>query len=234
MVIVDSILSTMQAIAARPSLATDVAALIRQEILAGKMRAGERLVESRLAADLGISRAPVREALKLLRAEGLVAEEPRRGAVVVSLTDADVREIYDVRAALEAHAARVLARARRSEDAAALRLLVERIEQAASEGDVHDLYDADLAFHTTVLELTGNSRLLEVFNRSVTALRALISLDEHAYRSLADVAHEHWPLLEVIECGDEEAAARYAEQHVEDGGKHVVDRLRAERAEAEN
>src|SRR5450756_2935468 len=86
----------MQAIAARPSLATDVAALIRQEILAGKMRAGERLVESRLAADLGISRAPVREALKLLRAEGLVGQEPNRGAFVISLTDADVRELYDL------------------------------------------------------------------------------------------------------------------------------------------
>jgi GntR family transcriptional regulator, gluconate operon transcriptional repressor len=222
----------MQPIATRPSLATEAASLIRQEILTGRMRSGDRLVESRLAADLGISRAPVREALKLLHAEGLVGEEPNRGAFVASLTDADVREIYDVRAALEARAARLLARAGHAEDAAALRLLVESIERAASQGDVHALYDADLAFHTTLLELTGNGRLLEVFNRSVPALRALISLDEHAYRSLVEVAQEHWPLVQAIERGDEEVAARYAEQHVEDGGKHVVDRLRSERAEA--
>jgi len=109
----DSMLSTMQAIAAHPSLATEAAALIRQEILAGRMKSGERLVETRLAAEMGISRAPVREALKLLRA------------------DADVRELYDVRAALEARAARVLARAHRGEDVAALGGLVEHPDSIA-------------------------------------------------------------------------------------------------------
>jgi len=107
---VDSMLPTMQAIVAHPSLSTEAAALIRQEILAGRMKSGERLVETRLAADMGIRRAPVREALKLLR------------------TDADVRELYDVRAALEARAARVLARAHRGEDVAALGGLVEHLD----------------------------------------------------------------------------------------------------------
>ena len=230
---VDSMLPIMQAIAAHPSLATEAAALIRQEILAGRMKSGDRLVETRLAAEMGISRAPVREALKLLRAEGLVGQEPNRGAFVISLTDADVRELYDVRAALEARAARVLARAHRGEDVAALGGLVEHLEQAASEGDVHALYAVDLAFHTALVELTGNGRLLELFNRSVPALRGIISLDERAYGSLADVARAHWALVKAIEEGNENVASRYAEQHVDDASTHVIDQLRVERTEAE-
>ena len=223
----------MKAIAARPSLSTEVASVIRREILAGRLKAGEHLVESSFAATLGVSRAPVREALKLLRAEGLVGEEPNRGARVISLTEVDVREIYDLRAGLEARAARLLARAHRAEDAAALRHLVEDIVQAAAEDDARATYAADLVFHTTLLELTGNRRLLESFSRSVPVLRALIPLDESSYPSLSDVAQEHWRLVQAIEAGDEEAAARYAEEHVDNGGSHVVNRWLAERAEVE-
>jgi len=82
----------MKPIDSQPPLYLRAADIIRGEILSGRMRSGDRLVETRLAADLGISRAPVREALKLLRAEGLVGEEPNRGAFVTSLSDADIIE----------------------------------------------------------------------------------------------------------------------------------------------
>lgn len=221
----------MKAISARPSLASEAAAAIRHEILSGRLKAGEHLVEANLAAKLGVSRAPVREALKLLRAEGLVGEEPNRGACVISLTDADVHEIYDLRAGLEARAARLLARAHRPEDAEALNRLVKEIELAASVGDAPATYAADLVFHTALLERTGNVRLLESFNRSVPVLRALIPLDESSYPSLNDVAEEHWRIVQAIEEGVEDAAARYAEQHVDDASGHVIDRLISERVE---
>jgi DNA-binding FadR family transcriptional regulator len=86
--------------------------------------------------------------------------------------------------------------------------------------------------HTNLLELTGNRRLLESFNRSVPVLRALIPLDESSYPSLSDVAQEHWRLVQAIQEGDEDAAARYAEEHVDDGSSHVVNRWLGERAEA--
>ncbi len=223
----------MKAIAARPSLATEVAAAIRQEILAGRLKAGERLVESGLATTLGVSRAPVREALKLLSGEGLVSEEPNRGACVISLTEADVREIYDLRAALEVRAARLLARARRPDDAAALRRRVEDMETAASADDAVATSAADLAFHTTLLERTRNGRLLESFNRSVPVLRALLPLDESCYPSLTEAAAEHWRLVTAIEAGDESAAARCAQEHVENGVTHVVDRWLALQVQTE-
>src|SRR3989442_8712193 len=92
--------------APRP-LAEDAADLIREQILAGGFRQGEHLVEAKIARQLNVSRGPVREAFKLLRAEGLLDEEPRRGTFVVSLSGDDVREIYDLRAAIEATAARL-------------------------------------------------------------------------------------------------------------------------------
>jgi GntR family transcriptional regulator, gluconate operon transcriptional repressor len=212
-------------------LSTEVASVLRQEILTGELKAGERLVESSIASTLGVSRGPVREAFKLLRAEGLIGEEPNRGAFVISLTEVDVREIYDLRAALEGRAARLLARRHDGSDAAILKALVDTIVKAALSGNAGTTYAADLVFHTRLMELTGNRRLLESFNRTVPVLRALIPLDEFSYQSLPDIAEEHLPLVRAIEAGAEDEAARLAEQHVESGGAHVC-RAISQRAES--
>src|SRR6202043_1796297 len=97
---------------ARRSLAEDAVELLRHEILSGRFRQGEHLVETKIAQQLRVSRGPVREAFKLLRAEGLVKEEPRRGMFVVSLSARDAREIYELRAAIEGRAAQLLAASR--------------------------------------------------------------------------------------------------------------------------
>jgi len=95
----------MRPLRSRRPLAEEAADQIRDEILAGRLGQGERLVETRIAEALNISRGPVREAFKLLRAEGLVREERNRGTYVVSLSSADIHEIYDLRAAIESRAA---------------------------------------------------------------------------------------------------------------------------------
>ena len=126
----------------------------------------------------------MREAFKLLRAEGLLNEEPRRGTFVVSLTADDVREIYGLRAALEGRAARLLARGEDPRRSRALRALADEIDAAVASGDAVAVSRADLAFHEGLCELCGNSRILEVFDRYVPTLRALLRLDEHVLRSL--------------------------------------------------
>ena len=110
------------------SLVQDAADMIREQILEGGFQQGEHLVEARIAQQLHVSRGPVREAFKLLRAEGLLSEEPRRGTFVVSLTSDDVRAIYGLRAAIEGRAARMLASARNPDGLAQLRSLLEGIE----------------------------------------------------------------------------------------------------------
>jgi DNA-binding GntR family transcriptional regulator len=209
------------------SLAEDAADRIREQILAGGFRPGEHLVEAKIAEQLAISRGPVREAFKLLRAEGLLKEEPRRGTFVVSLTAEDVREIYGLRAALEGRAARMLARRRDPAALQQLRALADEIDAAVRAGSAARVSRADLAFHQALCELCGNSRILEVFDRYVPTLRALLRLDELALRSLDEVSTQHRPLVEAIEAGDEERAASAFGSHSEEAGDLIAQVLAA-------
>src|SRR5664279_4365115 len=121
------------------SLADDAADVLRTQILAGGLPRGAHLVEARIARQFNVSRGPVREAFKLLRAEGLVEEEPRRGTFVVTLSSVDVREIYDLRAALEGRATRSIARTRDPATIAELGSTLEAIAVAAASGDVREV-----------------------------------------------------------------------------------------------
>ncbi len=204
------------------SLAEDAADRIREQILAGGFSQGEHLVEAKIAEQLAISRGPVREAFKLLRAEGLLMEEPRRGTFVVSLAADDVREIYGLRAALEGRAARTLARDRNPKALERLQVLADEIDAAVTAGDPAAVSRADLAFHQGLCELSGNSRILEVFDRYVPTLRALLRLDELVLRSLSEVSLQHRPFVEAIGAGDEDAAARLLSEHSEQAGELIA------------
>jgi len=212
----------MRPLQTRKLLAEDVADRLREEILSGGFEQGERLVEAGIAQQLGVSRGPVREAFKLLRAEGLVKDEPHRGTFVVRLTSADVGEIYDLRAALEARAAKQLAERARGGDLRTMRRLLDRLLQAAETGDVAIVSQADLAFHEGLCRLTGNRRLHEIFMRHVPLLKNLMKLDEYIDCSLDDMAAEHEPLVAALESGDPALAAARFEGHVERAGDLVA------------
>jgi GntR family transcriptional regulator of gluconate operon len=117
------------------SLAENAADRIREQVLSGGYAQGQHLVEARIADELQISRGPVREAFKMLRAEGLVTEEPRRGTFVVSITAQDVRDIYGLRAAIEGAAARLLCRAGDAATIDRLEAAADAIGAAAGTGD---------------------------------------------------------------------------------------------------
>lgn len=218
----------MRPLRARRALAEEAADQIRESILSGRIRQGERMVELRVAEALNISRGPVREAFQLLRGEGLLREEPNRGTYVVRLTSSDVLEIYDLRAAIEPRAAKLLARTRTAADLAALRRSLGDLERAAHRRDVAAVSRTDLALHEMVCRLTGNRRLHDVFVRYVPMVRTLIRLDEFLYSSLDEIADEHRPLLDAIEAGDGDLAASRFEAHVEHAAALVsnyIDRL---------
>jgi GntR family transcriptional regulator of gluconate operon len=222
--------ATLRPIQAPKSLAEDAADLIREQILAGGFSQGEHLVEARIAEQLNVSRGPVREAFKLLRAEGLLEEEPRRGTFVVSLSPADVREIYGLRAAIEGRAARLMAGAEDGEARRELRSLYETLAAAIREGDAASVFRRDLEFHDGLCRLSGNARLHEVFGRYVPMLRALLRLDERVYTSFDEVALEHLPLVEAIEAGDAERAAAIAEEHCDHAGELIAAYIDTHRA----
>jgi GntR family transcriptional regulator, gluconate operon transcriptional repressor len=224
--------TALQPLQAPRSLAEDAADMLRDRILAGGYRPGEHLVEARIAEQLNVSRGPVREAFKLLRAEGLLEEEPRRGTFVVSLTADDVREIYGLRAAIEGRAARLLAERRDPDIAGELRTLLTRIEDAVAGEDAAAVFRHDLAFHDGLCRLSGNARLHEVFTRYVPMLRALLPLDERIYSSLGDVAQQHLPVVEAIERGEAEAAAARAQEHCDHAAELIAGYLSRQLQEA--
>jgi DNA-binding GntR family transcriptional regulator len=206
-------------------LAEDAADRIREQVLMGGYRQGQHLVEATIADQLQISRGPVREAFKMLRAEGLLTEQPRRGTFVVSLTPQDVRDIYGLRAAVESAAARLLCREGDVAAVAELDDAVEAIGRAAAEGDAADVARADLAFHEQLCRLSGNARLLETFHRYVPALRGLLRLDERVMPSVDDVADQHRPVVAAIRAGDEDEAVRLVTEHVDEAGQRLADLL---------
>ncbi len=218
-------IQTLRPLAAPRSLAENAADVIREQILGGGFRHGEHLVEARIARQLHVSRGPIREAFKLLRSEGLVDEEPRRGTFVVTLSSADVREVYDLRAAVEARAARRLAQDPDPARIAELRGFIDRIALAAAAGDRRAVSRNDLAFHEAICRLSGNGRLLEVFLRYAPALHALLRLDDHLYRSLDEIAEQHRPIVEAIASGDPIAAAEACSRHCEEAAVLVTSYL---------
>ena len=211
------------------SLVEDAADTIREQILEGGFRQGDHLVEARIAEQLHVSRGPVREAFKLLRAEGLLAEEPRRGTFVVSLTPDDVRSIYGLRAAVEGRAARVVASQRDPDVLEQLHRHLEAIEIAARSGDGSLVFRRDLEFHDALCALSGNARIHEVFARYVPMLRALLRLDERVLSSLDQAAMEHRPIVDAIDAGDPDLARRLAEDHCDHAGDLIATYLEDQR-----
>ena len=207
------------------TLAVQAADAIRGLIAVGQVAGGERLVESRLAEQLGVSRGPVRDALRLLTAEGLVRDEPRRGTFVVRLTEQDVIDIYDLRIAVETAAVRLILRRDDQERFAVLRHAIE--DMRAVSRDAPLAAEADLRFHGAVCEVSGNSRLCDVHHRYATELLILLRMDEEKLpHAPGTTVAEHEELLAALGDGPEAADAAFR-AHLENARDRVAAYVRA-------
>ncbi len=222
-------MKSMSPLAPLATLSERAAEVLRSHILAGHLESGERVVEAKIARELGISRGPVREALKQLRAEGLIREEPRRGSFVVKLEPNDVREIYDLRAAIETRAVRILTLSAPA-SLPELHDALERIKAAANTGDPREAARADVAFHGEVCRLIGNERLYRVFTTHAELLQSLLRLENEAfYEHVDQIWDEHHELLVAIEAGDPARAEELWEAHLDTTKERLV-RLVTEQA----
>jgi DNA-binding GntR family transcriptional regulator len=182
---------------------------LRRRIIDGVYQPGDRLTEERLADDFGVSRNPVREAIRMLEAEGFLAAVPRRGAVVASMSIRDVENLFDVRASLEVLAARLAAeRAGPAGTAALDRLLAA----ARTTRGAADLAELNTRFHATVCALSGNLLLTGLMESLHGRLQWVYrrSAEERAPASWA----EHDELAAAIRAGDADAAGAAAHAHV--------------------
>lgn len=186
---------------------------LRERIMDGSLAPGERLVEDRLAAELGVSRNPVREALRVLAVEGYVALVPRRGAEVATLSPAVVEDIFEVRQALEALGARLACRNATPEGLARLREVLAEAEAAIDEpGGAARLPALNTRFHELVLEQAANPVLAGVMEPLRGRMQWIFSRTARA-RAPHSLA-EHRALVDAIAARDEEEAARLAVAHV--------------------
>jgi DNA-binding GntR family transcriptional regulator len=202
-----------------PSLVQLAADELRRMILAAELRPGERLIEERLTEHLGISRPPLREAMRILQQEGLIVVQPRRGATVTSLSDADVFEILTLRSGLERLAVELgvpvadHARLQRCRDALA------EMEACAAREDRAHLVECGYAFHRSIVGLAGHRRLEGLYDSLHQQLLLCMAMNlyarEHYYEDLARHVERHRALLDVIESGDPKAVLEELAAHGE-------------------
>ena len=192
-----------------PSLVQLAAEAIRKMVLSGELAPGERLIEERLTEELGISRPPLREALRLLQQEGLIETRPRRGSVVTTMTDRDVFEILTLRSAYERLAVELGVPVQDPKRLEVCRQALRRMEQFAAVEDRGALVEAAYEFHASIVALAGHRRLDESYaavQRQVLLCMARnLYTREHEYEDLPTHVGRHRHLLEVIEAGDPEA-----------------------------
>lgn len=198
----------------RELLTDRVAGRLRTAIEVGRLQPGQRLVEIELSRELGVSRAPLREALRQLEKEGLVENRPGRGCMVVTFTPADVEEIYSLRSAIEALAAR-LAAAR--PDPAALDVLEVAAGRLRDPGLKYpDVVELDLEFHDRLCQLPGHRRLYAVFRMLRSQTRMLLTLFGASAHNPDLVVRQHRAIVDALRQGDGEAAARAVLTHLAD------------------
>jgi DNA-binding GntR family transcriptional regulator len=208
----------------RESLSRVVSEQIRGRILDGTLKPGERLVEDRLSAELGVSRVPVREALRGLSVEGLVTLLPRRGATVVEVTPESVAELVEVRALLEGLNARLAAQRHDPEIVAQLQDTLARGNAAARNGTSEELAHLNAEFHERLGEASRNSVLSEVMRglRERTSIAFAINGRARAREDW----DEHAGILAAVIAGDGELAALLANRHVQNAAAAFADSIK--------
>ncbi|MEI7743695.1 MAG: GntR family transcriptional regulator [Chloroflexota bacterium] len=175
---------------------------LREAILTGRLVPGSQLREVGLATQLGVSRGPVREALRSLEEEGLVVKVPYRGAFVAGADPAAISEIARLRERMEPWAVTQGLEHLRGVGGVRLRSIVTAMDEAAGAGDVGRAIDAHLAFHRTLYEAPGIRRLAGLWATWETELRLGLAVDHRSFGRLADVAALHARFLEIIATGD--------------------------------
>lgn len=204
-----------------------VFATMREAIINGDFQPGQRLMEVQLAEQMGVSRTPVREAIRKLELEGLVVMVPRKGAYVAGLSSEDVREVVEIRCVLEGLAAKLAAYKAKPEHIERLNQVVDKFESAVKDRNVGDLIGFDSDFHDIIYEMAKNGKLMQMTN----ALREQVQRFRVAYFTQINnteiLLQEHKELLEAIAKKDGELARMVAEKHINTTEK-MIDKIEEE------
>ena len=202
---------------------------LRRAILTGELKPGERLMEIHLANRLGVSRTPIREAIRKLELEGLVTMIPRRGAEVAQISEKSLQDVLEVRRALDALCTALACERITAEGKNALKKACDNFEEATKTRDAVTIAEADVAFHDIIVQATGNQRLIQMIN----------NLSEQMYRYRFEyikdssqherLVEEHRVIYRSIVQKDKETASQAAKTHIDNQEKSIIRQIRLDR-----
>lgn len=188
---------------------------LRDAILTGKLVPGERLMENQLAEKLGVSRTPVREALRMLELENLVELVPRKGAQVLDMSEKDITNILEVRSALEGLATSLACKKMTKEDLQQLKNMEVDFEKAVADNDVEHFVDIDEDFHDLIFAATENDKLISIFrNLRIQLYRYRMAQAKNNETSMSTIVAHHRSIIRAIENHDAEEGASIAQGHI--------------------
>jgi DNA-binding GntR family transcriptional regulator len=196
------------------SIRVHVLDLLRDRILNGEYKPGDPLIESDMADALEISRAPLREALQILAAEGLVENVPYKGSKVRSLTGKDIEELYSLRGVLEAFAIQRIIERNELTAHDSLYNRYAAMYEAAVAGDLRRVTAEDQQFHTTLITLSDNGLLLSTWNGVANRVQQVMALRNKQNTDITQIAANHIPIIEAIVARDTPLATQLIHQHV--------------------
>lgn len=201
---------------------------LRQEILTGKLKPGERLMEIQLANKIGVSRTPIREAIRMLELEGLVIMIPRRGAEVAQITLKDLKDVMEVRCALDVLAIELACGRMGREELEGLYRACENFRKAVGTGDTRKMAEADVALHDLIVASTGNRRLTQLvsnLSQQMYRYRFEYLKDSTSHEMLLQ---EHMEMYQSIKDKDKAVAASVVRKHIHNQEEAVIKQLQLE------
>jgi len=204
-----------------PDLVAVVEAQLMQAIVSGHIAPGARIVEAELARQMGVSRAPVREAARRLESQGLLVSRPRHGFTVRTMSVKEIDDLYQARLGQELLAAALACQHATDAQLARLLAMVDEMSDMVDRMQQSERTALDLAFHAYICEISGNSYLRRLFGNIQAEVRMILALTDGSFGAPKFIAESHRPIAEAIARRDVAAAEAALRVHLKDGNEHV-------------
>jgi len=204
---------------------------LREAIILGRLKPGERLMEVQLAEEMGVSRTPVREAIRKLELDGFVVMVPRKGAYVAGITLKDITDVFEVRAALEAMAAGLAAERITDEEMDQLERSLVQISESHTGDDINAIVKGDTEFHNLIYQASRNQRLVQIITHLQEQIQRfrMTSLSQPGRTKFA--LDEHKKIVEAISDRNVELAQMLAREHIENAEQSLLSAFRKEESD---
>jgi len=198
---------------------------MREAIIKGQLKPAERLMEVQLAEEMGVSRTPVREAIRKLELEGFVVMVPRKGAYVAGISTRDITEVFEIRAALESVASGLAAERITEEELEELERLLVKVAECAKKGDVDKVIKYDTDFHDCLYKASRNNRLVQIISNLREQIQRFRKTSLASPGRLKDTLKEHQRIVEAISERNVQLAHDLALEHIESAENSMLEAL---------